>query len=301
MNIRFPTRRAYASSTGVLVCACLFSCTPKTSLQKEIDPLVAKVDLVVEAPVSNRHEMLLIPGGEFEMGTNHGDINESPVHAVSVDSFYIDKYEVDNEKFLSFLTAVGEHEDENGKELLDIHDLQSPFKYVNYRFELKSSRRLLDLGRHPVTEVTWFGADQYCRWAGLRLPTEAEWEKAARGTDGRQYPWGEVFSSRKANSMQGARVHIGTAPIGYYPLGISPYGVHDMSGNVQEWVGDLYGKNYYELESGINPKGPGTGLARVLRGGSFRENVKFLTTTARTGAGPSSTTDNIGFRCARSL
>ena len=112
MNIRFPTRRAYASSTGVLVCACLFSCTPKTSLQKEIDPLVAKVDLVVETPVSKRHEMLLIPGGEFEMGTNHGDINESPVHVVSVDSFYIDKYEVDNEKFLGFLTAVGKHEDE---------------------------------------------------------------------------------------------------------------------------------------------------------------------------------------------
>ena len=245
--------------------------------------------------------MLLIPAGEFEMGTYNGDINEAPKHAVFLDSFYVDKYEVNNEKFLSFLTAVGTHTDEKGNDLLDIRDIQSPFRYANYRFELKSSRRRLDLEFHPVTEVTWRGADAYCRWAGFRLPTEAEWEKAARGLDGRVYPWGKVFSSKKANSMQGARVHIATARVGHYPGGISPFGVHDMSGNVQEWVADRYSKTYYELEEGVNPKGPSSGLGRVLRGGSWRDNIKFTTTTARTGAGPDTSSDHIGFRCARSL
>jgi sulfatase modifying factor 1 len=284
-----------------LLCTPLCGCTPKTATVTDVDPLVARVDLVVESPAGDRHNMLLIPEGEFEMGTYHGDINEAPVHAVFVDSFYIDKYEVNNEKFLGFLSAVGEHQDEKGNDLVDIRDLQSPFRYVNYRFELKSSRRRLDLEFHPVTEVTWHGARGYCRWAGLRLPTEAEWEKAARGSDGRLYPWGEVFRSKNANSMQGARVHVATARVGHYPRGVSPFGVHDMAGNVQEWVADWFAKRYYELEEGVNPKGPSSGLGRVLRGGSWRDNIKFLTTTARTAAGPSASSDHIGFRCAKSL
>jgi len=267
----------------------------------EVDPLIARVDLTVENQAGDRHEMLLIPEGEFTMGTYYGDMNEAPVHAVFVDSFYIDKYEVTNQKFLSFLTAVGGHQDERGNDLVDIRDIQSPFRYVNYRFELKSTRRRLDLEFHPVTEVTWHGARGYCRWAGFRLPTEAEWEKAARGSDARLYPWGKVFSSKKANSRQGARIHIATARVGHYPGGVSPFGVHDMSGNVQEWVADRYAKRYYDLEEGVNPKGPSSGLARVLRGGSWRDNIKFLTTTARTAAGASASTDNIGFRCAKSL
>ena len=296
-----PTRGAVRLAAGSCLLCGVLCCTPKTSELTEVDPLVARVDLNLENPAGDRHEMLLIPAGQFEMGTYNGDVNEAPKHTVFLDSFYIDKYELSNEKFLSFLSAVGEHKDEKGNDLVDIRDMQSPFRYANYRYELKSSRRRLDLEFHPVTEVTWHGADAYCRWAGLRLPTEAEWEKSARGSDARLYPWGKVFSSKNANSMQGARVHVATARLGSYPGGVSPFGVHDMSGNVEEWVADWYSKNYYELEEGDNPKGPTSGLGRVLRGGSWRDNIKFATTTARTAAGPHTSSDHIGFRCARSL
>ena len=296
------TRVSLAAGT-ILICASFSACSPKTAALTEsgaADPLAARVDLVFENPAGDRHEMLSIPAGTFEMGTYNGDINEAPVREVFLDSFLIDKYEVSNEKFLSFLSAMGRFTDKKGNILMDIRDIQSPVRYVNYRFELKSLRRRLDLERHPVTEVTWYGAREYCRWAGLRLPTEAEWEKAARGTDGRTYPWGEGFTSKKTNSMQGARTHVATTPVGHYPRGVSPFGAHDMVGNVQEWVEDRYSADYYEQEENANPKGPSSGLARVLRGGSWRERVKFLTATARTGSGPSASTDHIGFRCARS-
>jgi formylglycine-generating enzyme required for sulfatase activity len=222
-----------------------------------------------------RHEMVLVPEGEFTMGSDNpmGDPGyyEKP-HTVRLDAFYIDQYEVTNAQYQAFVQTTA----------------RAPSS--------AASDSSLSAPQQPVVGVSWIDAKAYCEWAGERLPTEAEWEKAARGTDGRTYPWGEGIDSTKANYNS----NLGrTSAVGTYPAGVSPYGVYDMTGNVWEWTSSVYWKYPYNATDGredpLNTK-----LPRVLRGGAWNcPPTYYLRSTYRSGYDPTFRIDALGFRCAR--
>ncbi|MFH0801928.1 MAG: SUMF1/EgtB/PvdO family nonheme iron enzyme [bacterium] len=233
-------------------------------------------------------ELILIPAGEFTMGSPQGEgsDNEHPQHNVYLDVYYIGKHEVTNKQFAKFVQETG-------------YQARWPWRdYYNLR-----------TAAHPVISVTWNDAKAYCEWAGLRLPTEAEWEKAARGTDGRNYPWGNEWDERNCNCYQGPKLSRianisqgrGTLPVGSFPLGASPYGCLDMAGNVDEWCSDWYGEKYYGNSPQRNPQGPGSGSDRVLRGGSWNCCFKdFFRAAFRSYGVPNFRSEYCGFRVARS-
>ncbi|HZC68984.1 MAG TPA: SUMF1/EgtB/PvdO family nonheme iron enzyme [Nitrospirales bacterium] len=220
--------------------------------------------------------MVLVPAGEFTMG---GDRIDNPRHPVYLDAFHMDKYEVTTARYAGFLKTTGR---------------QLPYKW--------SEVSLVSHGGRPVIGVTWEDADAYCRWAGKRLPTEAEWEKAARGTDGREYPWGnEAPTSRHANfnkccEWKGYGV---LAIVGSLEAGRSPYGIYDLAGNVSEWVADWYDKAYYKYELDRNPKGPADGEEKVVRGGSWFDGGSLQRSALRSRSYPSAPSTDRGFRCAK--
>jgi formylglycine-generating enzyme required for sulfatase activity len=234
-------------------------------------------------------EMILIPAGDFLMGCpeGEGEPHERPQHIVYLDAFYIDKYEVTNAQYQRFIDETGH---------------RAPAYWNDNRF---------NAANYPVVGVSWFDAEAYCKWANKRLPTEAEWEKAARGTDGRKYPWGNEAPDAggiwRANyAPEGNRAADGfeyTAPVGSFPGGASPYGVMDMAGNVLEWVTDWYSRDYYSISPKSNPKGPSSGRYRVHRGGSW-DNIEInLRTVNRIRAGiyPVNRFNFLGFRCAKDI
>jgi formylglycine-generating enzyme required for sulfatase activity len=235
----------------------------------------------------DRQIMIEVPVGKFLMGSSDQDQfageDEKPQRSVYVDSFWIDQTEVTNGQF-----QTCEDEGRCG-----------PSQARNRVF------RELQL---PVVGVTWEQAAMYCEWAGGRLPTEAEWEKAARGTDGRLYPWGNEFEGEYLNFCDANCVadwrdrsaddgYRYTAPVGSYPDGASPYGVLDMSGNVWEWTADWYTPDAYAAIPPTNPTGPTSGLQKVIRGGSWYYKGASLRVARRHRDVPSSSYDNIGFRC----
>ncbi len=232
--------------------------------------------------------MVYIPAGVFIMGTNTGRADEGPAHTVYLPAFYIDRYEVTTAAYARFLNARGGLANCEGFRCAEVRpDVpQSPLESSGYGI-----RPVPGYERHPVTWVSWYGARAFCRFYGKRLPTEAEWEKAARGTDGRVFPWGNVYRSRRANVGQ---VWNGTTPVGAFPLGLSPYGALDMAGNVWEWVADDY-RPY----PGSTYRSPFFGKYKVVRGGSWNHPVADARTTVRDIAHPARRLGVVGFRCAR--
>jgi formylglycine-generating enzyme required for sulfatase activity len=220
--------------------------------------------------------MVLVSAGQFTMG---GDSIDNPRHPVYLDAFYMDKYEVTTSRYARFLQASRR---------------QLPFKW--------SEVGLVSHGGRPVIGVTWEDADAYCRWTGKRLPTEAEWEKAARGTDDREYPWGnEEPTSRHANfnrccEWKGYGV---LAIVGSLEAGRSPYGIYDLAGNVSEWVADWYDKTSYKYELDRNPKGPADGEEKVVRGGSWYDPGPLQHSALRSRSYPTAPSTDRGFRCAK--
>lgn len=254
--------------------------------------LVGPFPLVSGPPVAST-EMVVIPAGLFTMGSDTGPADERPAHRVDLPAFSIDRTPVTNAQFAAFLNAVGPV-NSPGERLFDIDDPDA-------RIHARDSKWAADKGfeNHPVVEVSWFGAREYCAWMGKRLPNEAEWEKAARGTDGRKYPWGNSPPD-KTRAQFNARYNE-TVPVDSFPAGASPYGVLDMAGNGWEWVSSAYRPYPYDSSDGREDLNPGP--VRGTRGGGHDSPPEELTTTQRgrnLSRNPRSGHHNIGFRCARS-
>ena len=261
-------------------------------------------------------EMVLIPAGEFPMGGKPEDLAdrpsirdyvnytaERPVHPVSISAFYIDKQEIDNAQYRRFLEYLERTNDASMDHPDQPADLGHAQQYVAGD---------LSLDDHPAVGINWFDAYAYCKWAGKRLPTEAEWEYAARGGDGvyRKYPWGnenpDAEGIWRANYMpkdgQSKDGHDLTAPVGSYPDGISPFGVLDMAGNAEEWVQDWLSFGYYEQTAGaLDPQGPATGQNKVIKGGSHISDEHHIRIATRLYGAPHVKTPNTGIRCIRDL
>ena len=227
--------------------------------------------------------MVLVPAGEFTMGSDKGDEDESPIHRVYLHTFYIDKFEVTNGRFAKFVDAI---------------QSEPPWGFADKDTPVVHADR-------PVRWVNWMDAMGYCLWAGKRLPTEAEWEKAARGTDGRVYPWGNDLPT-SAHAVYGLKEGGAetTSSIGDRDKGQSPYGAHDLAGNLYEWVTDWYAEDFYAnfvMNPSISPRGPSEGTAKVQRGGSYINSPYRLRSTFRTKGDPTEPDPNVGFRCAQDL
>lgn len=221
--------------------------------------------------------MVLIPAGPFIMGSDTDEPDETPRREVDLPAFEIDIFEVTNAQFAVFVEETGYKTDAEKSGDMSWRDFYTEGK-----------------DNHPVVKVSWFDAVAYCQWAGKRLPTEAEWEKAARGTDGRIYPWGNEWDPTKANSYEaGIR---DTTAVGSFGAGASPYGVYDMAGNVWEWTADWYlpypGSTYRDPFYGER--------FRITRGGGWFDEAPQLRASNRNSTSPTAANDDLGFRCARS-
>lgn len=263
-------------------------------------------------------DMVLIPSGEFLMGSPAGSDalpDEQPQRSIFVSSIFLDRHEVTNEEYHAFVSAANHRMPENNNAASTLWSNRTPMPGIE---------------RHPVVNVSWIDAVAYCQWKGKRLPTEAEWEKAARGTDGRRYPWGNQWDILLANSAsywagrtvefdsgadwdafwvkgEGAKIakekglngEVLTMPVGSFPEAMSPYGVVDMAGNVAEWVQDWYDPNYYRSAPLTNPTGPERGAIKSMRGGSWLKPAVSLRTSDRDWGTMDSRPSGTGFRCAK--
>jgi iron(II)-dependent oxidoreductase len=277
------------------------------------------------APSSETERMVRIPAGTYPIGSDEGRADERPVHQLAVDAFWLDRYEVTNAEFVAFLVAVLAGRDVRlvgdaapgradarviqGREaVLLMEQTGAPDRRTlvalndeESRIGIRSGRLSVQPGfeRHPVNEVTWHGARAYCAWRGARLPTEVEWEAAARGREGRRYPWGMELPTTERAVF--ARRSNETEPVGSRPAGATSEGIHDLAGNVAEWTSSLYRPYSYRRDDGREDlDAPGE---RVTRGGDhvFDSTPEKLRGAFR--GGFSRATDvghrHIGFRCAR--
>ena len=271
---RFNPIRA-AAVVGVLFATLISACSlGKTPALEPGSTQVSEYDDMV---------LLFIPESTFAMGSENGDEDEKPVHNVTLDAFWIYQTEVTNGMYARCVAAMACVE--------PYDELMNPSYYADP-----------DFADYPVVYVTWNMARQYCDWAGGRLPTEAQWELAARGSnDQRIYPWGnQAPNCSLANFHASSGLCIGDPwRVGGYPRGASPYGVLDMAGNVMEWVNDYYASTYYSVSPSKNPAGPDEGLDKVLRGGAYHTGENNLRVSDRTYTSPiiTDTSGAYGFRC----
>jgi formylglycine-generating enzyme required for sulfatase activity len=226
-------------------------------------------------------EMVQIPEGPFTMGSNDGDPDEAPEHQVYLKGFFIDRKEVTQEEYMRFARMT-----KRPAPRIEVFD-DDQSKVLRPEFAAMS--------------VSWDDAVAYCKWAGKRLPTEAEWEKAGRGEGKRTYPWGDKFLSDVANVDGNEDGYRYLAPPGSFESGRSPYGLYDMTGNVAEWVLDSYGEQYYKKSPFRDPKGPENADLKVVRGGSWRETEHNARLSKRFATKHWRTDVTIGIRCAGDL
>jgi len=244
-------------------------------------------------------EMVLVPAGPFLMGSDKkvdpkAYLTEMPQHTVHLDAYEIDKHEVTTVQFLKFVLATA----------------RAPL--IDWRYDGGNFQDTMV--NHPVMHVSWQEATDYCTWAGKRLPTEAEWEKAARGEDGRIYPWGDQPAGlSRANFGRGGlsgpvrdrperlMLYPPIISVDKYENALSPYGAHQMAGNVAEWVADWYDKEYYKTAPDKNPKGPEKGTQRAFRGGGWIDSTPSVRVAQRNGTEPTTKMNWLGFRCARDV
>jgi formylglycine-generating enzyme required for sulfatase activity len=222
----------------------------------------------------DKPEMVYVPSGEFLMGHNPPTVDYGPIRRIYQGSFWITKNDITVSQFADFCDATGFKFDWQGRK-------------PPWGWDGKDNR--------PMVNVTWDEARAYCKWAGGDLPTEAEWEKAARGIDGRNYPWGNDWAANRAWYPDDNEAVQEPAPIGRFPKGASPYGCLDMSGNVAQWCRDWYGP--VDTTEVRNPAGPGFGTRRSVRGGSFHERKTALISWFRSSQPPNEYSKWIGFRC----
>ena len=247
--------------------------------------------------VSGTESMVLIPAGEFQMGSDTGSDHESPTHIVYVDAFYMDTYEVTNAQYAAFLNDAKKKKSEPGMSFGFYY--RGQIKHINGKFYVRPGYE-----NHPVGGVTWYGAMAYAAWVGKRLPTEAEWEKAARGgLIDKNYPWGDTYDTGKANNMNNYATVDDTTVVGSYPA--NGYGLYDMVGNVSEWCLDEYKSDFYANSPNKNPISGGTiasivegftefeRVARVFRGSSWAKCASRFTLD------PARIHNNLGFRCVK--
>jgi formylglycine-generating enzyme required for sulfatase activity len=267
---------------------------PMAQKIKESKEMMGKTEQVLmQSKVNEEHEaMVFIPQGDFRMGNPEGAMDEQPERKVFLDGYFIDKNEVTFAQFYAFVAATGHRKPRLAGYLAvdstDLHLFMNP--------------------PNPVVGVSWYDASAYCGWAGKRLPTEAEWEKAAKGAEQRKWPWGNQERADFANLVGGEDGFFYTSPVGAVKSDRSTYGLYDMAGNAMEWVSDWYQEDYYQVAPVNNPKGPEEGGFKmgpegqdfkVIRGASWNDSIKRAKTTIRFKTHPTYRDVTIGFRCAR--
>jgi len=274
--------------------------------------------------------MAYVPAGEFRMGSTDEEVGvalglcnkywrschrewfdaEQPAHTVVLDGFWIDETEVTSDQYAAFLNEKG-NQTEEGVPWLELRSEPCRMEYCPIERVSDAYQSKSGFGDHPVVMVTWYGAAAYCKWVGGRLPTEAEWEYAARGPEGYIFPWGDELDGARMNYCDAScdsdggdesfdDGHARTAPVGSYPEGASWCGLLDMVGNVAEWTVDLYTRDYYTVSSAENLAGPSASHDLVIRGGGWDNIVYDGRAAGRGSLPPHFRFDNLGFRCAAS-
>jgi formylglycine-generating enzyme required for sulfatase activity len=278
-SIRSAYRGSFHTVYGDLGFRCAYPESISATATATFTAIAEGQELPNDIVDSKRVLMALVPSGEFTMGADNGDADEQPAHRVYLDAFYIDKYEVTNGLYKACIDAkVCDPPYSTGSSTRDNYFGNSAFN--NY----------------PVISVDWYMAKNFCEWRAARLPTEAEWEKAARGTNQPTYPWGDTLNKAFANY----NLNIGdTTAVGSYEDGKSFYGVYDMAGNVYEWVADWYAGGYYKASQFENPIGPELGKSRMDRGGSWNSTSEYVTVFNRSYNDPTKPFSDVGFRCAK--
>ena len=297
MNLKQKKNPSYIKNSLIFLLLSIYSLISSNTALTELPPIFINE--------TDGSEMVLIPSGSYLMGSTPVQTSalidkdnrlstdffhaEHPQHTVSLPAFYMDRYPVTNAQYGAFIAATGHPTPK--------YWMDAPQMGMEEPFPVGAKH-----GRHPVVGVSYADAIAYCEWAGKRLPTEAEWEKAARGgLVNQNYPWGNESSRNHANTAGawGKDKWLWTSPIGYFPP--NGYGLSDMAGNVFEWCADWYASDYYQRTQGENPHGPKAGQTRVLRGGSWSNNVfgiYQMRCAYRFHARPETRNLTVGFRCA---